>query len=192
MGGEGFEGEGAKRGEGLVGDDDVGGVVEDGAVGGGGFHGRVGFDEESVGGDGAEMGEARGEAGSAAAKRATSRRGVGGRAVKNGVGMKRRGAGGTVADGGGRGEPIRRGAARGGASRGAKTGTVAGVMSAAEIIELIEKLPVAEQEQVRVYLEKKTATGETAGVRRMELDEAVKIGEGVFDRHPELFRRLAQ
>ena len=190
MGGEGFEGEGAKRGEGLVGDDDVGGVVEDGAVGGGGFHGRVGFDEESVGGDGAEMGEARGDAGSAAAKRATSRRGVGGRAVKNGVGMKRRGAGGrSRTEGEGASQS---GAARGGASRGAKAGTVAGVMSTAEIIELIEKLPVAEQEQVRVYLEKKTATGETAGARRMELDEAVKIGEGVFDRHPELFRRLAQ
>jgi hypothetical protein len=190
LGGEGFEGEGAKRGEGLVGDDDVSGVVEDGAVGGGGFHGRVGFDEESVGGDGAEMGEARGEAGSAAAKRATSRRGVGGRAVKNGVGMKRRGAGGrSRTEGEGASQS---GAARGGASRGAKAGTVAGVMSAAEIIELIEKLPVAEQEQVRVYLEKKTATGETAGARRMELDEEVKIGEGVFDRHPELFRRLAQ
>lgn len=120
-----------------------------------------------------------------------SRRGVGGRAVKNGVGMKRRG----VWDGRGprgKGEPIRRARRGAGLARGEKTGTVAGVMSAAEIIELIEKLPVAEQEQVRVYLEKKTATGETAGVRRMELDEAVKIGEGVFDRHPELFRRLAQ
>lgn len=65
-------------------------------------------------------------------------------------------------------------------------------MSAAEIIELIEKLPVAEQVQVRVYLEKKTVTAGTESVRRMELGEAVAIGDGVFDRHPELFRRLAQ
>ncbi len=121
LGGEGFEGEGAKRGEGLVGDDDVSGVVEDGAVGGGGFHGRVGFDEESVGGDGAEMGEARGEAGSAAAKRATSRRGVGGRAVKNGVGMKRRGPGdGRGRRGKGRANPAC--AARGGACEGGESG----------------------------------------------------------------------
>ena len=133
MSSEGSEGETAEFGKGFVGDDDVCGVVDRGAVGrfaegeaialrGGGFHGGVGFDEESVGGDGAEMGEARGDAGSAAAKRATSRRGVGGRAVKNGVGMKRRGAGGTVADGGGRGEPIRRGAARGGACEGGESG----------------------------------------------------------------------
>ena len=74
MGGEGLEGHAPKFGEGLVGDDDVGGVVEDGAVGGcaereavavggGGFHGRVGFDEEAVGGDGAEIFAARGETG---------------------------------------------------------------------------------------------------------------------------------
>ncbi|MCX6954103.1 MAG: hypothetical protein NTV51_18290 [Verrucomicrobia bacterium] len=65
-------------------------------------------------------------------------------------------------------------------------------MSAAEIIEMIEKLPAAEQEQVRVYLEKKTASVAADGVRRMEFNKAVAIGEGVFDRHPELFRRLAQ
>lgn len=65
-------------------------------------------------------------------------------------------------------------------------------MSAAEIIVMIDKLPVAEQEQVREYLEKKAATVAPEGVRRMELKKAVAIGEGVFDRHPELFRRLAQ
>jgi len=44
----------------------------------------------------------------------------------------------------------------GGLARGAKRATVAGVMSATEIIELIEKLPAAEQEQVRFFLETKT------------------------------------
>lgn len=66
------------------------------------------------------------------------------------------------------------------------------VMSAAEIIELIEKLPAAEQAQVRDYMEKKAAVGTSDPVRRMDLAKAKQIGEGVFDRHPELFRRLAQ
>ncbi len=65
-------------------------------------------------------------------------------------------------------------------------------MSAAEIIAIIETLPPAEQEQVREYLEKKKATTESDGVRRMDLAKAKVIGEGLFDRHPELFRRLAQ
>lgn len=65
-------------------------------------------------------------------------------------------------------------------------------MSAAEIIAIIETLPQAEQEQVREYLEKKKAATEGDGVRRMDLTKAKAIGEGLFDRHPELFRRLAQ
>ena len=65
-------------------------------------------------------------------------------------------------------------------------------MSAAEIIELIEKLPASEQEQLRVYLEKKTAPAGPDNLGRMDLGKATRIGEGVLDRHPELFRRLAQ
>jgi hypothetical protein len=64
-------------------------------------------------------------------------------------------------------------------------------MSAAEVIELIEKLPPPEQQQVREFLEKKFAADGT-GIRRMDLAKAKAIGEGLFDRHPELFRRLAQ
>ena len=111
LGGEVIEGHAPKFGEGRGGDDDVGGVVDDGAVGGcaereavavggGGFQGRVGFDEESIGGDGAEMGEARGgEEGDEQA--------WGGRAGgENRVGMKRRGAGGrSGAEGEGRANP---------------------------------------------------------------------------------------
>ena len=70
---------------------------------------------------------------------------------------------------------------------------MAGVMSVAEIIELIEKLPVAEQEQVRVYLEKKTATAE--GGREIRYVSAGKFGEimpKIFEQHHDLLRRLSQ
>ncbi len=74
LGGEGLEGDGAEFGEGFVGDDEVGGVVDRGAVGGEaegetvefgwrGFHGGVGFDEETVGGHRTIAGEAGSEAG---------------------------------------------------------------------------------------------------------------------------------
>jgi hypothetical protein len=65
-------------------------------------------------------------------------------------------------------------------------------MSAAEVIAIIETLPLAEQQQVREYLEKKCGSVAPDGVRRMDLEKAKAIGEGIFDRHPELFRRLAQ
>jgi hypothetical protein len=64
-------------------------------------------------------------------------------------------------------------------------------MSAAEVIAIIEKLPPPEQEEVAAYLEKKKQAAAGDGVRRMDFAKGVKIGEGVFDRHPELFRRLA-
>ena len=65
-------------------------------------------------------------------------------------------------------------------------------MSAAEIIAIIETLPPAEQQQVRDYLERKKSEAGADGVRRMDLEKAKAIGEGLFDRHQELFRRLAQ
>jgi hypothetical protein len=65
-------------------------------------------------------------------------------------------------------------------------------MSAAEIIEMIEKLPIAEQQEVRAYLDRKESVPAADGVRRMDLAKAVAIGEGVFDRHPELFHKLSQ
>ena len=63
-------------------------------------------------------------------------------------------------------------------------------MSATEVIAIIETLPLVEQQQVRDYLEKKIVAAGADGVRRMDLAKA--IGEGIFDRHDELFRRLAQ
>lgn len=65
-------------------------------------------------------------------------------------------------------------------------------MSAAEVIAIIDTLPLVEQQQVRDYLEKKSAGASADGVRRMDLAKAKAIGEGLFERHPELFRRLAQ
>ena len=66
------------------------------------------------------------------------------------------------------------------------------IMSAAEIIEMIKKLPPAERQQVRDYLDEKVTATERDGVRRMDLEKAKAVGEGVFNRHDELFRRLAQ
>ncbi len=65
-------------------------------------------------------------------------------------------------------------------------------MSAVEVIAIIDTLPLAEQQRVREYLEKKTPVAGSDGVRRMDLAKAKAIGEGIFDRHDELFRKLAQ
>ena len=65
-------------------------------------------------------------------------------------------------------------------------------MSTAEVIRLIEQLPENEQMQAREFLEKKLGNAGSGEVRRMDLTKATTMGEGVFERHPELFRRLAQ
>ncbi len=65
-------------------------------------------------------------------------------------------------------------------------------MSAVELIKLFEKLPIEEQVQVRAYFDRKESMANPDGVRRMDLNKAIKIGEGMFDRHPELFRKLSQ
>jgi hypothetical protein len=65
-------------------------------------------------------------------------------------------------------------------------------MSAAEVIEIIEKLPLTEQQKVAAYLERKKQAATGDDVRRMDHAKAITIGEGIFDRHSELFRRLAQ
>jgi hypothetical protein len=80
----------------------------------------------------------------------------------------------------------------GGLARGAKRATVAGVMSATEIIELIEKLPAVEQEQVRVFLE--TKTPKLGGVREIRYISDEKFDENlpkIFEQHHDLLRRLS-
>jgi hypothetical protein len=71
-------------------------------------------------------------------------------------------------------------------------------MNAAEIIEMIKKLPPEERAEVLAFIQRErepTAVEEPAEerkVRYMPLDDAKQIAEGVFDRHSELFRKLAQ
>lgn len=71
-------------------------------------------------------------------------------------------------------------------------------MSAAEIIELIKKLPPQERAEVEAFVlgEKPEMRVEEAAaqttVRHMPREEAERIAEGVFQRHSELFRKLAQ
>lgn len=64
------------------------------------------------------------------------------------------------------------------------------VMSAAEIIELIKKLPPEERAEVREFIRGDEAA--SSDVRRIDRDRAKEIGKELFDRHPELFRKLAQ
>jgi hypothetical protein len=65
-------------------------------------------------------------------------------------------------------------------------------MSAAEIIAILDTLPPAEQQQVREYLDQKLASSPSTDIRRMDLAKGKVIGEALFDRHSDLFRRLAQ
>ena len=76
-------------------------------------------------------------------------------------------------------------------------------MTAAEIIALINQLPSAEREAIRAFLASESSRGQVEEIgssygegarelRYMSLREAEGIAEGVFDRHPELFRKLAQ
>ena len=82
------------------------------------------------------------------------------------------------------------GQAGAGLACGEKINTIAGVMSAAEIIE---KLSVAEREQVRVYLEKKPVVAEQVREIRYISDEKFdEISPRVFEQHHDLLRRLSQ
>jgi hypothetical protein len=63
-------------------------------------------------------------------------------------------------------------------------------MSAAEIIELIKKLPPEERAEVTAFA--RTVENGPEEIRRIDRAEAKRIGGELFDRHPELFRKLAQ
>jgi hypothetical protein len=71
-------------------------------------------------------------------------------------------------------------------------------VSAAEIIEMIKKLPPEERAEVVAFLLSEESAGRVeepaAGkeVRCIPLAEAQRIAEGIFDRHSELFKKLAQ
>ena len=80
----------------------------------------------------------------------------------------------------------------GGLARGAKRATVAGVMSATEIIELIEKLPPQDKAEVIAYVRKAGMAPAEQTIRYLPDDEAERIAERIFRDHSELFRKLAQ
>jgi hypothetical protein len=61
-------------------------------------------------------------------------------------------------------------------------------MSATEVIELIKKLPPEEQAVVRDFVSRQAAPA----VNETDTERALRIGRGYIQRHPELFRRLAQ
>ena len=78
-------------------------------------------------------------------------------------------------------------------------------MTAAEIIELIKKLPPEERAEVMAFLMKDDGAMAESGasysgatrsserkLRTIPQAEAERIADGVFDRHSELFRKLAQ
>lgn len=78
-------------------------------------------------------------------------------------------------------------------------------MTAAEIIELIKKLPPEERAEVMAFLMKDDGAMAESGasysgemrsserkIRTIPQAEAERIADGVFDRHSELFRKLAQ
>ena len=64
-------------------------------------------------------------------------------------------------------------------------------MSAAEVIELIKKLPPEEQAKVFAFGDEAREQGGDV-VRQANRDKAREVARQVFDRHSELFRKLAQ
>jgi hypothetical protein len=71
-------------------------------------------------------------------------------------------------------------------------------MSAAEVIALIKKLPPEERAEVSAFLQKEGVAAcveeavEEKKVRYASNDEFEKVLPRVFEKHRELFRRLAQ
>jgi hypothetical protein len=65
-------------------------------------------------------------------------------------------------------------------------------MSAAEIIELIKKLPPEERAEVFAFAEEAKAQTPQRPVRYIPLDEAKRVADKIFTENEELFRRLAQ
>ena len=65
-------------------------------------------------------------------------------------------------------------------------------MSAAEVIELIKKLPPEEQAEVFTFAEQAKSEQAPRTIRYLAVADADRISERIFEEHKELFRRLAQ
>ncbi len=64
-------------------------------------------------------------------------------------------------------------------------------MSAAEVIELIKKLPPEERAAVAAFVNEGTTVAEPQ-VKYLSKEEVEKIAPEIFTKHHELFRKLAQ
>lgn len=85
-----------------------------------------------------------------------------------------------------------RGGEEAGLARSAVRAMVRGTMSAAEVIEMIKKLPPEERAEVYSFTENAKQAEQPRTIRYMSNADADCISEQVFDQHKELFRRLAQ
>lgn len=65
-------------------------------------------------------------------------------------------------------------------------------MSAIEVIELIKNLPPEEQAKVFAFSDAARGRNDIDLTRVANRDRAREVARQVFDRHPELFRKLAQ
>lgn len=65
-------------------------------------------------------------------------------------------------------------------------------MSAAEVIELIKKLPPEEKAEVIAFVNGSSAVNEGPQVRYLPQAEAERRAAEIFEKNRELFRRLAQ
>lgn len=75
-----------------------------------------------------------------------------------------------------------------------KSGRMSGAMSAAEVIEMIKKLPPAERAEVEAYV-KNEASGSAPTERKIRYvsdEKFEEVAPKVFEKHKDLFRRLAQ
>ena len=71
---------------------------------------------------------------------------------------------------------------------------VAGVMSAAEVIEMIKRLPPRDRMEVEAFVKSGPSVGseETPASNYLPQEEAERIAAKIFKENHELFRRLAQ
>ncbi|MSU51057.1 MAG: hypothetical protein EXS37_18535 [Opitutus sp.] len=65
-------------------------------------------------------------------------------------------------------------------------------MSAAEIIEMIEKLPPEEMAEVFALLEKRKVGRPEREIQYLPQAEAERIADQIYKDHSELFRKLSQ
>lgn len=71
---------------------------------------------------------------------------------------------------------------------------ISGVMSAADVIELIKKLPPEERAEVVAYARNEPATAPTREkkIRYVSDEKFAAVAPRVFEKHADLLRRLAQ